>query len=76
MKIREDYLPLNRPSIGEDEIAGVTECLKSRWITTGSLCATFENQFRSATGAPCAVSVAPATARNSSRGAKTRIMEN
>jgi UDP-4-amino-4-deoxy-L-arabinose-oxoglutarate aminotransferase len=62
MKIREDYLPLNRPSIGEGEIAGVTECLKSRWITTGSLCATFENQFKVLTGAPHAVSVCSATA--------------
>jgi UDP-4-amino-4-deoxy-L-arabinose-oxoglutarate aminotransferase len=62
MKMREDFLPLNKPSIGEGEIAAVTECLKSRWITTGSFCATFENQFQTLTGADHAVSVASATA--------------
>ena len=35
MKIREDFLPLNRPAIGEVEIEAVTACLKSKWITTG-----------------------------------------
>jgi UDP-4-amino-4-deoxy-L-arabinose-oxoglutarate aminotransferase len=62
MKIREDFLPLNKPSIGEGEIAAVTECLKSRWITTGSFCAAFEKQFQTLTGADHAVSVASATA--------------
>lgn len=62
MKIRGDFLPLNRPSIGQGEIGGVTECLKSGWITTGSLCATFEKQFQSLTGAPHAVSVSSGTA--------------
>ena len=45
MKIRKNFLPLNRPSIGAAEIAGVTECLKSRWITTGPHCAAFEERF-------------------------------
>lgn len=59
---REDFLPLNRPSIGEAEIAGVTACLKSQWITTGPLCRKFEEQFQTLTGAGQAVSVTSATA--------------
>ena len=62
MKIREDFLPLNRPSIGETEIAGVTACLRSQWITTGPLCKTFEEQFQVLTGARHAVSLSYATA--------------
>lgn len=59
---REDFLPLNRPSIGEAEIAGVTACLKSQWITTGPLCRKFEERFQTLTGAGHAVSVTSATA--------------
>ena len=62
MKIREDFLPLNRPSIGETEIAGVTACLRSQWITTGPLCKTFEEQFQVLTGARYAVSLSSGTA--------------
>jgi UDP-4-amino-4-deoxy-L-arabinose-oxoglutarate aminotransferase len=62
MKIREDFLPLNRPSIGETEIAAVTDCLKSQWITTGPRCKTFEERFQELTGARYAVSLSSATA--------------
>ena len=62
IEIRPDFLPLNRPSIGEAEISAVTECLKSRWITTGPLCASFEERFQTLTGARHAVSVVSATA--------------
>lgn len=62
MKIREDFLPLNRPSIGEAEIAGVTACLRSGWITTGPLCNQFEERFQELTGARHAVSLSSATA--------------
>jgi UDP-4-amino-4-deoxy-L-arabinose-oxoglutarate aminotransferase len=62
MKIREDFLPLNRPSIGEAEIAAVNACLKSQWITTGPICQAFEEQFQALTGARHAVSVTSATA--------------
>jgi UDP-4-amino-4-deoxy-L-arabinose-oxoglutarate aminotransferase len=62
MRIREDFLPLNRPSIGEAEIAGVTACLRSQWITTGPLCKTFEEGFQALTGARHAVSLSSATA--------------
>ncbi|MFZ4439454.1 MAG: aminotransferase class I/II-fold pyridoxal phosphate-dependent enzyme [Syntrophales bacterium] len=62
MKIREDFLPLNRPSIGETEIAAVTACLRSQWITTGPLCKSFEERFQELTGARYAVSLSSATA--------------
>ncbi len=62
MKIREDFLPLNRPSIGEKEINGVVNCLKSGWITTGPLCKQFEDMFCGLTGAPHAVSFCSGTA--------------
>lgn len=62
MKIREDFLPLNRPSIGDGELAAVADCLKSKWITTGALCHTFEEQLKSLSGARYAVSVVSGTA--------------
>ena len=62
MKIREDFLPLNRPSIGDAEIADVSACLKSQWITTGPLCKDLEEQFKNLTGAKYAVSLTSATA--------------
>ena len=62
MEIRKDFLPLSRPSIGEKEIQEVEACLKSGWITTGSLCKAFEEKFCELTGAPHALSVSSGTA--------------
>jgi UDP-4-amino-4-deoxy-L-arabinose-oxoglutarate aminotransferase len=62
MEIREDFLPLSRPSIGEKEIEGVVSCLKSGWITTGPLCKAFEEKFCELTGASHAVSLSSGTA--------------
>jgi UDP-4-amino-4-deoxy-L-arabinose-oxoglutarate aminotransferase len=62
MKIRKDFLPLSRPSIGEKEIQGVETCLKSGWITTGPQCKAFEEKFCELTGAPHALSVSSGTA--------------
>ena len=62
MKIRENFLPLSRPSIGEKEIEQVVSCLKSGWITTGPLCKAFEEKFCELTGAPFALSVSSGTA--------------
>jgi len=33
--LREEILPFHRPTIGEDEIRGVVEVLRSGWLTTG-----------------------------------------
>jgi UDP-4-amino-4-deoxy-L-arabinose-oxoglutarate aminotransferase len=62
MKIREDFLPLSKPSIGEHEIAEVVKCLRSGWITTGPYCRDFEKRFGELTGAPYAVALSSATA--------------
>jgi len=62
VKKREDFLPMNRPSLGEAEIAAVTACLRSHWITTGALCKTFEEKFQTLTGAKYAVSLTSGTA--------------
>ncbi len=62
LKIRKDFLPLNRPSIGDAEIDALTACLRSGWITTGPLCKTFEEKFRELTGARYAVSLSSGTA--------------
>ena len=62
MKIREEFIPLSRPSIREREIEGVVECLKSGWITTGPVCKSFEDKFCELTGASHAISLSSATA--------------
>ena len=62
MKVRKEFLPLSRPSIGEKEIEGVVSCLKSGWITTGPLCKSFEEKFCQLTGASYALSVSSGTA--------------
>ncbi len=62
MRIRDDFLPLSRPSICDQDIASVVECLKSGWITTGPLCKAFEERFCELTGATHATSVCSGTA--------------
>ena len=62
MKIRKEFLPFSRPSIGKSEINKVTACLKSGWITTGALCKEFEDKFCQLTGSKQAISLNSATA--------------
>lgn len=62
MNVRKEFLPFSRPSIGEREVAEVTACLRSGWITTGQKCLDLETGFRERTGARCAVSLTSATA--------------
>jgi len=62
MKIRKDFLPLSRPSIGEKEKSEVIKCLESGWVTTGPVCASFEDKFRDLTGAHHAISLSSGTA--------------
>lgn len=38
-------VPFFRPSLGDDEIAAVTECLRSGWLTTGPKTVAFEAAF-------------------------------
>jgi len=62
MRIREDFLPLSRPSIRDQDIESVVRCLKSGWITTGPFCKAFEEKFCEITGAPHATSLCSGTA--------------
>lgn len=59
---REDFLPLTRPALGEEEIQAVVECLRSGWITSGPRAKEFEEAFAQAVGAPEAVAVSSGTA--------------
>jgi len=62
MNVRGEFLPFSRPSIGDREVAEVTACLRSGWITTGQKCLDLETRYRERTGAHCAVSLTSATA--------------
>jgi dTDP-4-amino-4,6-dideoxygalactose transaminase len=55
-------VPFSRPSIGDEEIAEVVECLRSGWITTGARTSRFEAAFAAAVRAPHALAVTSATA--------------
>jgi dTDP-4-amino-4,6-dideoxygalactose transaminase len=55
-------VPFSRPFIGEEEIAEVSECLRSGWITTGPRTAQFEKEFGAAVQAPHALAVTSGTA--------------
>lgn len=55
-------VPFYRPSIGEDEIAEVTNCLRSGWLTTGPMTRRFEESFAIAVGARHAVALNSCTA--------------
>jgi UDP-4-amino-4-deoxy-L-arabinose-oxoglutarate aminotransferase len=62
MKIRADFLPLSKPSLGTEEIEAVTRCLESGWITTGPVCQAFERSLCELTTASHAVSFTSGTA--------------
>ncbi len=57
-----DFLPFSRTSISDDEIAAVTEVLRSGWITTGPRCQALEDAFCATYGARHAIAVSSATA--------------
>ena len=56
------FLPFSKPSISQEDIAAVTEVLKSGWITTGPRNAEFENKFCEYTGCDNAIALSSATA--------------
>jgi perosamine synthetase len=55
-------VPFFRPSLTEDEINEVVECLRSGWLTTGPRTRQFEADFATAVGARHAVAVTSCTA--------------
>ena len=59
---RKEFLPFSLPSIGDDDIRGVVDVLKSGWITTGPKCAAFEQAFAAYVGAKHACALTSATA--------------
>ena len=58
---RETFLPFSRPMIGEEEIAGVVETLRSGWVTTGPKAALFERELEAFNGAPHCLALLNAT---------------
>lgn len=60
--MNDDFLPMSRPSISEQDIDAVAEVLRSGWITTGGKCAEFEQLIRDYAGCKHAVSLTSATA--------------
>lgn len=55
------FIPFALPFIGEDEIAEVTETLRSGWLTTGRKCSRFEKEFAYFVGASYSLAVNSAT---------------
>lgn len=60
--MRETFLPFSPPLIGEEEIAEVTDTLRSDWITTGPKVKRFEEEFAKFVGAADALAVSSCTA--------------
>lgn len=58
-----DFIPFALPDIGQEEIDAVVNCMKSGWLTTGSVAKQFESDFASYLGGNVeAVAVNSATA--------------
>lgn len=55
-------IPFFQPDIGDDEIAAVTSCLRSGWLTTGSKVQEFEQAFKSVVKSEYALAVNSCTA--------------
>jgi perosamine synthetase len=60
--MNDDRIPLHRPAVGEEEIAAVTEVLRSGWLTTGEHCRRFEAEAAAFVGTKHAVAVNSCTA--------------
>ena len=55
-------VPFSRPDLGEEEIAAMTEAVRSGWLTMGPRTQEFEKSFAEWAGAPHAVAVNSCTA--------------
>lgn len=59
-KVQE--VPFHRAAVGEEEIAAITEVIRSGWLTMGPKTVEFEKRFASYVGAPHAIAVCSGTA--------------
>jgi dTDP-4-amino-4,6-dideoxygalactose transaminase len=59
---RSTFLSFQPPAIGEEEIAAVTETLRSGWLTSGPRATELEERFAELAGADHAVALASGTA--------------
>lgn len=55
-------LPFHRPTIGDDDVRAVAECLRSGWLTTGPRAERFEREFALFAGGPHGVATNSCTA--------------
>ena len=55
-------IPFHRATIGDEEVAAVSEVLRSGWLTMGTRTQEFERQFARYVGAPDAIAVSSGTA--------------
>jgi dTDP-4-amino-4,6-dideoxygalactose transaminase len=62
VRSRESFLVFGAPLIGEEEVAEVVACLRSRWIGTGPRTAQFEKEFAAYVNSEHAVAVNSCTA--------------
>jgi UDP-4-amino-4-deoxy-L-arabinose-oxoglutarate aminotransferase len=60
--MKHEFLPFSRPSVTDSDIQAVTKVLTSGWITTGSVCAEFENAMAAAMPPTKSVALTSATA--------------
>ncbi len=58
----EEFLPYDRPDIGEEEVEEVVQTLRSGWLTAGPRVAEFERRFAETVGAPHALALTSCTA--------------
>ncbi len=61
-RMRNTFLPFCRPNITEEDIAAISEVLRSGWITTGPKVAALEDAFATRTGAVHAIAATSGTA--------------
>jgi dTDP-4-amino-4,6-dideoxygalactose transaminase len=59
--MRDTFLSFSPPAVGEEEIAEVSEALRSGWITTGPRVAKFEEAFADVVGAEAALGLSSGT---------------
>lgn len=59
---RTSFLPFSKPSITDDDVAAVTDALRSGWITTGARCLELERRFSAYVGADDGIAISSATA--------------